>query len=268
MTAMNNKDGTQRLVAQIICEIIRRQLCLPKTSVWLRDQNRVIPNDNGIYVIVGLVNVPAVIASQSYIRDALVSDWDVAGGKWDVPGQNYDPSVQETNFDVKGQNFDRVGQTFDQQPPAVIEVQKVYQREDIQIDFLCRGNAGIKRNWEVIAALSSILSQQFQSYYSFKIFRLPRSFVNTSSAEGGSQLNRYSITFPTFVWYEKQTVLSPTGEMYYDAFPAMAEIDLPIPITNWDQAGGQFDDGGRFDQVAGATVETIADFVINQEGIE
>lgn len=265
---MRDINGTVRLTAQIIAEIIRRQMCLPKQNIWLRDQNKVIPNDNGIYVVVGLVNVPSVISAQTYLRDARANDWDQAGGKWDIFGQTFDMGQRETNYDVSGQTFDRAGQTFDQQPPAVVEVNRVYQREDIQIDFLSRSNAGITRNWEIIAALNSILAQQMQAYYSFKIFRLPRSFVNTSSAEGGSQLNRYSITFPTFVWYEKCAVLDPTGEFYYDSFPTKAETDLPLQPIFYDQPGTQYDAGEVYDQANPPSVATIADFVINQEGIE
>lgn len=265
---MNNKNGTIRLVSQIIAEIIRRKMNLPADNVWLRDQNRLIPNDNGTYVIIGLINVPAVIASQSYLRDASANDWDQKNGRWDLRGATFDMGQTETNYDIKGQTFDRAGQTFDQQPPAVFEVSRIYQREDIQIDFLSRSNAGIMRNWEVIAALNSILSQQFQTYYAFKIFRLPRSFVNTSSAEGGSQINRYSLTFPTFVWYEKSVLLSPTGKEYYDNFPAIAKTDVPTQPEFWDEPGTNFDDGQRYDQVSAPLTEVIADFEINQEGIE
>lgn len=266
---MHDVNGTVRLPAQIICEIIRRQMNLPIENVWVRDQNARIPaTASGIYVAVGMINTPAVIGAQSYLRMANAKDWDQPGGKWDLHNENYDTSQIETNYDLKGQKFDRAGQTFDQQPPTVIEVQKVYQREDIQIDFLSRSNAGIQRNWEVIAAINSILSQQFQAYFSFKIMRLPRSFVNTSAAEGGSQLNRYSITFPVFVWYEKETVLDPTGELYYDNFPVLAKTDLPTQPQFWDEPGTNFDDGQRYDQTNPPTTEIVAEFEINQEGIE
>ena len=41
---------------QIIVDIIRREMALPVNNVWVRDENHIIPNDNGLYVVAGMVD--------------------------------------------------------------------------------------------------------------------------------------------------------------------------------------------------------------------
>lgn len=118
------------------------------------------------------------------------------------------------------------------------QVNQVNQREEIQIDLLSRSSEVKKRSWEVIAALQSIYSQQQQELNNFKIFRVPTSFVNTSSAEGGSNINRYSITIACFVWYRKEKLLkSPLGD-YYDDFTTRVDdaqtIGTDQPIAEFE----------------------------------
>ena len=94
------------------------------------------------------------------------------------------------------------------------------------------------RNWQVVAAMQSFYSQQQQELNNFKIFRIPQSFLNTSSAEGGSNINRFSITVPCFVWYRKDTILnSPLGD-YYDDFTTRVDDEQTIgtdtPIAEFE----------------------------------
>jgi len=168
--------GTTNLASQVIAAILIEEMGLSTQAVWLREQNKTIPNDNGLYISVGLVS------SQTVNNITEIQEITIA------------PAVT----------------------PSPYEVNLVQQQEAIQIDILssAQSNLALMRNWEVIAALQSIYSQQMQEQYCFKIFRIPRSFVDTSSAEGGSMLQRYSITINAFVWYRKQKLLGT----YYDDF--------------------------------------------------
>ncbi len=108
------------------------------------------------------------------------------------------------------------------------EINKVIASEDMQIDIFSRSNEATFRRMEIIMALQSIYAQQIQELYNFKIFKIPRSFVKTSAAEGGSNLNRYTITVPCFVWYIKDKVLAtPLGD-YYDDFTTRVDDENTI----------------------------------------
>jgi hypothetical protein len=209
-----------KLASQIIVDILTQAMKMPAGSVWLRDQNRKIPTDNGLYIEVGIVNT-AIMSNETYIRDGMPSqDWDQLGKTYDNPDQaetNFDQNAVE-NYDQPGEDYDQPGENWDAKQNATTEVNKVQAREDLQIDIWSRSNAAIFRNWEIVAALQSIYAQQQMELVQFKIFRIPRSFINTSSAEGGSQLNRYTITISCFVWYVKETLLTTDKGDYYDDF--------------------------------------------------
>lgn len=171
---------TQQLASQVIIDILNQEMSMPSNSVWLRQQNKTIPNDNGLYIAVGLVSAQTI--GNCTRMETLTN-----------------PATNQ---------------------PAQYQICEVMQQEAIQIDLLSSSvnNYAMLRNWEVIASLQSFYSQQQQELNNFKIFRIPRSFVDTSAAEGGSMLQRYSITIMAFVWYRKQTLLdSPLGD-YYDDF--------------------------------------------------
>lgn len=163
------------LVSQIIVDVLNREMAMPENSVWVRNQNRLIPNDNGLYIVVGLNNA--------------------------IPLSNVTNMEQEQNGLVT----------------IIHQISQVQLQENIQIDILSRSNDALLRNWEIIAAMQSFYCQQQQELNNFKIFRLPRSFIDASESEGGSTLNRYSITVPAMVWYRKDTLLdSPLGDFYDD----------------------------------------------------
>ena len=116
--------------------------------------------------------------------------------------------------------------SFETTETTQIEVQEVLQQENIQIDFLSRSNDARLRRWEYLAALKSIYSQQQQELYRFRIFRIPNSFVNTTVAEGGTQLNRFTITIPCHVWYRKEKVVADNN--YFSDFPARVDDQKTI----------------------------------------
>lgn len=171
-----------RIPAQVLRDILIREMVLPPDTVWIRDQNKLTPNDDRMYVIIGTVAVTGMSVDTTMIQEDI------------------DPPPDDPPFTQQ------------------VEISQVNQRESIQIDIVSRSNDALKRHWEMLAALNSIYSKQQQEANYFKIFRLPNAFVNTSLAEGGSQLNRFSLTFSCFAWYRKRKVLSESGGDYYDDF--------------------------------------------------
>lgn len=107
------------------------------------------------------------------------------------------------------------------------ELQQYIVCENIQIDIFSRNQDLLARRWEIVGALSAIYSKQKQEEYSFKIFRLPKNFVNTSGVEGGSNIIRYSATFAAHVWYKKETVLQSPHD-YFDTFATRVDDEVSI----------------------------------------
>lgn len=168
------------LPEQIIVDILRKEMSLDQNAVWIQDQNKDVPSDTGLYIVVGLSDSKAISSVNS---------------------------------------FDSVAGT---------EVQEVSVVENIQIDIFSRSKVLIARRWEIMAALHSVLSKQSQEQNNFKIFKNPISFVNSGSAEGGSNINRYTTIFPCLVWYRKEKVLqSPNGD-YYDDFTQRVDDEVSI----------------------------------------
>lgn len=180
-----------RLAEQIIADILMNRMSLDQSAVWLRQQNVKIPDDKTLFIQVGMVDTPRVIGNITRMEQ--------------VTDDTVDPPVITQH-----------------------EINEVQVQESIQIDIMSRNNEALFRFWEVIAAMQSFYSQQQQELNNFKIFRQPISVVNTSGAEGGSNINRYSITIAAFIWYRKDTTLnSPLGD-YYDDFTQRADDDKTI----------------------------------------
>lgn len=98
------------------------------------------------------------------------------------------------------------------------ENQIIVMQENIQIDIFSRGNDAEFRRWEVVAALQSVYSQQLQEQHQFKIFRIPSSFINSSTAEGGSNINRFSVIVSCHVWYKKTKAIGTPTANNFDYF--------------------------------------------------
>lgn len=111
-------------------------------------------------------------------------------------------------------------------------VQQVQARENIQIDIMSSSNLALLKRAEVLMALNSVYAEQKQEEYQFKIFQIPQSFVNSSSAEGGSQINRFTIVIACFVWYKKITNYSDISGDYYDNFETRVDDSKTIDDTN------------------------------------
>lgn len=185
---------------QYIIDVLKQQLGLTDNQIWLRWQTRTVPNENGLYVVVGMVDSRPVSA-QSYIEER-------ENRPARILAENGDFLITE-NGDYLSDESEIFFREF--------EVQRVQTMDTIQIDIFSRDNSALLRRFEVMAALRSFQSQQIQEKNFFKISRLPASFLNTSGAEGGSNLNRFTLTFNCFVWFEKSTEL-PQLSGWFDDF--------------------------------------------------
>lgn len=106
--------------------------------------------------------------------------------------------------------------------------------DNLQIDISSKNSDARTRRHEVFMALNSYYSKQLQEKYGFRIFGLPSGFMNTSAAEGGTVVYRYSITFQCqYMRVYSRTVL---GYDYYKTFPATVIND------------GSLDDGFTIDE--------------------
>ena len=164
------------LTEQIIINILAQEMDLTPSGesadIWIRNQNRKIPNSDGLFIVVGMVDAQTI------------------------------SSTSETIPTDDGMN----------------EIQKVILSENIQIDMYSRDNSALSRRWEILAALKSVFAQQKQEENYFTIYKIPRNFLNISDSEGGSRLNRFSLTFPCQVWYRKIKPLVIPDKDYYNDF--------------------------------------------------
>ena len=107
---------------------------------------------------------------------------------------------------------------------TMIQYNEAVIDDNIQIDASSRNSDARERGHEVFMALNSYYSKQQQEKYGFRIFGLPSGFMNTSAAEGGTQIYRYSITFQCqYLRVYSRTV---TGYDYYKTFPN--EVDNEV----------------------------------------
>lgn len=94
--------------------------------------------------------------------------------------------------------------TYIQTQESVSEAQYLNQQRLMQVDVYSRNNEARQRFHEVIFALKSTYAQQMQDKYAFKLASISNG-VNLSGLVGGSDINRFTITFNAIVHYEKIT---------------------------------------------------------------
>lgn len=97
------------------------------------------------------------------------------------------------------------------------EIQDLSLQKMMQIDCYSRNNDARDRFWEITAALNSTYAQQQMDLYNFKIGRITQT-NNISGIDGGSDINRYSITFNVLTHEQKITNID-----YYDKFRLTAQ---------------------------------------------
>ena len=94
------------------------------------------------------------------------------------------------------------------------EIQDLNLQYMMQVDCYSRNNDARNRFWEVTAALKSNYAQQQMDLYNFKLATITKS-NNISGIDGGSDINRYSVTFNAITHEQKITQID-----YYDKFEA------------------------------------------------
>ena len=82
----------------------------------------------------------------------------------------------------------------------------------MQIDAYSRNNDARDRFWEIEMALNSVYAQQQMDLYNFKIGTIA-SAQNVSGIDGGSDINRFAITFTVLTHQHKEKAIN-----YYDNF--------------------------------------------------
>lgn len=103
------------------------------------------------------------------------------------------------------------------------EVQDINESRMMQVDVYSRNNDARDRFWEIPMALKSVYAQQQMDLYNFKIGTMTNS-QNTSGLDGGSDINRFTITFNVLTHQTKDKSVD-----YYDKF-----------TTTYNNEQGQF----------------------------
>lgn len=100
---------------------------------------------------------------------------------------------------------------------AFLEVQDINQGRMMQIDVYSRNNEARQRFWEVSAALKSTYAAQMQDLYNFKIGTITND-INLSGLGGGSDVNRYTVTFNVLVHYQKSKPVDYYNKFQVDSY--------------------------------------------------
>lgn len=99
------------------------------------------------------------------------------------------------------------------------EIQDLNQSCMIQIDCYSRNNDARTRHHEIIMAMNSIYAEQQMDIYNFKLGLIGNA-VNNSGLDGGSDINRFTITYNAIIHHQKTTEIN-----YYDKFGITAETE-------------------------------------------
>lgn len=167
-------------IEEHIVDIIRTEMGLDQQHIWIQSQNRKIPPQSD--------NLYCVVGCVDFRPISSKSAF-----------KTYTNELQE---EIQG------------------EEQTVYGRADVQVDLMSRSNEARLRRAEVLMALNSYYSKNLQDKNQFRIFELPRMFMNTSSLQGGSDINRFTLIIPTMI---SETKIKPTD--YYDTFQAQISLE-------------------------------------------
>ena len=94
------------------------------------------------------------------------------------------------------------------------EIQDINESRMMQVDVYSRNNDARERFWEVQTALGSVYAQQQMDLYNFKLTKMTTA-NNISGIDGGSDINRFAITFTALTHQQKVKTVD-----YYDKFSA------------------------------------------------
>lgn len=112
-----------------------------------------------------------------------------------------------------------------------VEIQDINQSRIMQIDIYSRNNDARVKYPEVIMALNSNYARQQMDLYNFKIGTITND-VNLSGLDGGSDINRFTITFNVLVHYRKITPIPYYDKFQTDIYNEQGEIGQVISYNN------------------------------------
>ena len=154
---------------------------------------------------------------EEYIVDIIRKEMNLNQQNIWIHSQNrkIPPQSQELYVTVGCVDFLPISSKSRYNPADDTEIQTVYGRASIQIDILSRSREARIRRAELLMALNSYYSKEVQDKKQFRIFELPQRIINTSSLEGGSEINRFSLIIRAMISEDK---VKETD--YYDTFNA------------------------------------------------
>ena len=154
---------------------------------------------------------------EEYIVDIIRNEMNLNQQNIWIHSQNrkIPPQSQELYVTVGCVDFLPISSKSRFNPDNDTEIHTVYGRASVQIDILSRSREARIRRAELLMALNSYYSKEIQDKYQFRIFELPQRFINTSSLEGGSEINRFSLVIRAMISEDKVKTTS-----YYDTFNA------------------------------------------------
>jgi hypothetical protein len=154
---------------------------------------------------------------EEYIVDIIRKEMNLNQQNIWIHSQNrkIPPQSQELYVTVGCVDFLPISSKSRYNPVDDTEIQTVYGRATVQIDILSRSREARIRRAELLMALNSYYSKEVQDKKQFRIFELPARFINTSSLEGGSEINRFSLIIRAMISEDK---VKETD--YYDTFNA------------------------------------------------
>ena len=117
-------------------------------------------------------------------------------------------TVQANNFKTYSNRLETV-QKID---GKFYQIQDLNQSCMIQIDCYSRNNEALTRHQEIIEAMDSIYAHQQMDIYNFKLGIIGNT-VNISGVDGGSDLNRFAVTYSALIHHHKEKEID-----YYDKF--------------------------------------------------
>lgn len=162
----------------LFCDLLQQEMGLAAGQVYLWDQKLNIPNDERLYIAVG------VISAKPYANNRFL---DVSG-------------------------------------PGILEVLSTNMQATISIDVISRGPDARDRKEEVILALNSIRSIQYQEANGILIAPHTSSFVNLSEIDGAAIPYRFNLSL------NLQYKISKTKAVpYYDQFQVPPQTILIDP---------------------------------------
>ena len=128
-------------------------------------------------------------------------------------------TVKATNFKTYSNRSEFKANPNPQQPDgsdAFVQIQDLNQSCMIQIDCYSRNLEARERHHEIIMAMNSVYAQEQMDLYNFKLGLIGNT-VNISGIDGGSDINRFTITYNAIIHYHKERFID-----YYDKFKITA----------------------------------------------